>query len=122
MCAKRFCSALRLLATALVIGALDCPVRGSSLAWDHDATLSYDTSTASESPQWNGGALLALERQLTASPVIRSFDRQGVHLASVTLSIPESTAIFVHGYSKGPDGTIAMCGTAFDREGESQGS
>lgn len=79
-------------------------------------TLSQDISNLLL-PNWSGGALVVVEGDNTATPLFRLFDMMGRPIAAVPLAIPNARLISILGFSRGGDGTLAVCGSAFDAEG-----
>ena len=69
-------------------------------------------------PWWSGNALLVLDRDGTALPLLRLIDAQGSELPwAIQISIPEAVEVFVRGASRAPDGTVVVCGMAIDKDG-----
>jgi hypothetical protein len=107
----------RLLWVPVALAAPGYPASSASLAWHHDAKLSHEIISA-DTPRWSGGALVSDEGILTASPLIRTFDREGRELLPpFAFTIPEARSIDVFSLARGLDGTIALCGVAFDSDG-----
>jgi hypothetical protein len=90
------------------------------LVWQRDVKLTYDTGTASHKPRWSVGGLVDVQDGI-ATPVIRSFDRLGSDIGSVSFSVPGASKILLNDYSRDSDGTIFLGGNAFDQEGRNAG-
>jgi len=108
-----FLSAFRAMGCLALLAIAHRTAPAGPLRWEHDMKVDYSSGLA---PRWSGGALLFLEADLTSQPSIHSFDAEGVGSA-VIVTIPEASQISVYGYSRGLDGTIAVCGHALDKQG-----
>jgi hypothetical protein len=108
-------SARAFLRSAALAAFLDVAVTAASL----NPVAGFTTSVQSQAlPSWSGNALLNLEGNGTALPVLRLIDAQGSQLPSaVQVTVPEGVEVFVRGASRGPDGTVVVCGMAIDRDG-----
>jgi hypothetical protein len=84
------------------------------------ATVDYDFA-GKRSPKWSGGGLLTVENDLTASPIIRVFGRDGQKLSDLTVTVPRSDVIAVRGIGRGDAGLVVASGRALDSDGR-QGS
>ena len=89
----------------------------ATLVWDHDVKYNDDFGPGSITPKWNGGALIGVEHFVSDAPVVRTFDRHGAELTPLTFQIPGATVIGAVGFARGPDGTVALCGSADDAAG-----
>lgn len=78
-----------------------------------DITLRH---TFDSIPRWSGGALVAIEKNPSALPVIRVFDQEGRQAAEIAVKIPGADWIDVRSAAQGVRGTIAICGSAKDSE------
>jgi hypothetical protein len=61
-------------------------------------------------PTWTGGALIAIESQNTATPIIHLYDETGQEMLPIAFSIPGARAIHIQGFCRGSDGTFAVAG------------
>jgi hypothetical protein len=61
-------------------------------------------------PTWTGGALIAIENQNAATPIIHMYDETGQEMLPIAFSIPGAQAIHIQGFSRGSDGTFAVAG------------
>ncbi len=80
-------------------------------------TLAYDVRQANMWPVWSGGALIAVEGNRTAAPVVRAFNRNGQQISAITLGIPESDRIALKGIGLGLDGSTAFGGISWTPSG-----
>lgn len=76
-----------------------------------DTTVRY---TFESVPIWSGGALVAIENNRSALPVVRIFDAEGQQTAFTSVKIPGADWIDVRRAAHGVGGTIAICGSAKD--------
>ncbi len=95
-------------------------LQGRDLAVVHDAELRYDLGGV-HLPVWSNGALVTFVSNRTISPEILSFDNGGRQLPTLRLTIPDSDMIDLDDASGGPNGVVAVCGTAYDRSGRGSG-
>ena len=107
------CAALGLLGACLCLG-------GSSFSVDHAAKMEGDLS-GMRMPTWSGGALISVGSNSTASPQILSFDGLGRQLPPFILAIPEAETIDIDDAARGADGTLVVCGSAYDHSGHGSG-
>jgi hypothetical protein len=68
-------------------------------------------------PQWQGDALIGVDHDMTAAPMIYTIDRSG-RKDTFTLEIPSSHRANVHGYAVATDGAIAVVGVALIENSE----
>jgi hypothetical protein len=61
-------------------------------------------------PRWTGGALIAIENDDTATPIIHMYDETGQEMLPIAFSIPGAQVIHIQGFSRGSDGTFAVAG------------
>jgi hypothetical protein len=68
---------------------------------------------------WTGGGYVHITENHTSAPVVDVFDKSGVTAQHVTFTVPGAERIDVHQYCFGraPDGTLALCGTAYASDG-----
>ncbi len=93
---------------------------GSSFSVDHAAKMEGDLS-GMRMPTWSGGALISVGSNSTASPQILSFDGLGRQLPPFILAIPEAETIDIDDAARGADGTLVVCGSAYDHSGHGSG-
>lgn len=91
-----------------------------SLVWQHEARLTIDPG-GQLVPVWTGGRLLIVEGSSSQAPIIRAFDQNGLLVSAVSFTIPGADSISVQGRAAGPDGMIAVCGSAVDSQGRAGG-
>lgn len=107
------------------ISALMISLRGQTLVETGRAQILYDFSQqrplTQKPPLWSGGALIVVDSNNSAGPVIRSFDDNGVELARIEFTIPGANVVHVRGVARGTDGTYGVCGRAFDSNGHGSG-
>ena len=72
-------------------------------------------------PLWSGGALIYLENNDTATPVIHTWNEQGIEQVPVAFTIADANLIRIETVNRAFDGTTALCGLAYDRTGRSGG-
>ena len=95
-------------------------LHGATLSVEHVANLDYDFSDM-RVPEWSGGALVNFASNRTASPVLLSFDEQGKQIQSIAIKVPGAEMIDLDDIARGPDGSLAVCGAAFDHSGRGSG-
>jgi hypothetical protein len=61
-------------------------------------------------PTWSGGALIAIENQNAATPIIHMYDETGQEMLPIAFSIPGAQAIHIQGFCRGNDGAFAVAG------------
>jgi hypothetical protein len=74
------------------------------------------------SPTWSGDALISVEKNLSAAPVIHSFDASGVEIAPITVTIPGAKTVYIDAVVRGADGAYAVVGGAFDQDVRDHGA
>jgi len=90
------------------------------LVWQHEARLTIDPG-GQLVPVWSGGRLLIVEGSSSQAPIVRAFDQNGLLVSAVSFTIPGADSISVQGRAAGPDGMIAVCGSAVDSQGRAGG-
>lgn len=88
----------------------------ASVAKVKEVKLDYD-SGGQVFPRWSGGTLVEIEGEVSSSPLVRLFDRNGRLLSAIPFSIPGVQKLTVAGFAHGEDGTVALCGTAVNSDG-----
>ncbi len=111
-------SALALTGVSLLAACL-C-LHASNLSVDHEARVQYDLG-GERVPVWSGGALVTFVANRTPAPKILSFDSGGRQLPPLILAIPESETVDLDDVTRGSDGTVAVCGAAYDHKGRGSG-
>jgi hypothetical protein len=94
-------------------------VRAETLLFDHDAKGSGFGNT--HVPRWSGEALVNFTSNQTAAPTLLSFDDKGGQLQPIVFTIPGAVMIDLDAIARSPDGTLAVCGKAFDQSGRGSG-
>ena len=92
----------------------------ASLSMDHEAKIAYNVR-GMRVPQWAGGALVAFDSNRTSTPVLLSFDDQGNQFQAIPFTIPNAEMIDLDDITRGLDGSLAICGKAFDHSGSGSG-
>lgn len=95
-------------------------VQAASLSIDHEARLRFDFG-GMRIPEWSGGALVNFISNRTAAPILLSFDDQGNQLQAFPFTIPDAEMIDLDDIARSLDGSLAVCGTAFDHSGRGAG-
>jgi hypothetical protein len=67
---------------------------------------------------WSGGALLAIDYARSAAPVVSTFDRNGESILRFTFLLPDVNHMQIRtgGFARGIDGSLALIGSAYDRD------
>ena len=68
-------------------------------------------------PVWGGNALVVAEGSIGEPDLFQGYDLQGARVFSARFSIPGALRTIVRGYTRGPDGTLAVCGAAYGNGG-----
>jgi hypothetical protein len=68
-------------------------------------------------PVWSGGAFLVAEGTLAEPSSFAAYDRMGRVISNIYFSIPEASHTFVHGFTRGEDGIVAVCGASYASDG-----
>jgi len=108
---------LGVISLTLVGGA---SVQAGSLSLNHEAKIGYDFG-GMRVPRWSGGALVNFVSNQTAAPTLLSFDDQGRQLQAIVFTIPDAEMIDLDDIARSPDGSLAVCGKAFDHSGPGAG-
>ena len=78
-----------------------------------DTVLNHEFETV---PIWSGGAVVAIEANRSALPVVRLFDAAGQQIAVVSVRLPGADWVSVSRAAHGVGGLIPICGSAKDSE------
>jgi hypothetical protein len=95
-------------------------LRAETLSLEHEAKIDFDFA-GMHVPRWSGGALVNFISNRTAAPSLLRFDAQGKQLQSVILTIAGADMIDLDEIASSPDGSLAVCGKAFDQSGRGSG-
>ncbi len=68
-------------------------------------------------PWWSNGALVMVDSSGVGAPSVFAVDRQGRQVFAATLLIPDSLRTYPMDWTRGTDGTVAVCGTAWSSDG-----
>jgi len=68
-------------------------------------------------PHWGGGALVVAEGTAAESNAFLSYDKAGKILSNVGFEIEGAAHTYVFDFARAADGTLALCGTSYDRDG-----
>jgi hypothetical protein len=68
-------------------------------------------------PKWTGGALVALEGEQGAQPLIHVFGISGQETMTVRFTLPEANVVDIRDVARGPDGSLVLCGWTQDSQG-----
>jgi hypothetical protein len=90
-----------LLKVALVAGALSGAMETSRLYYLFDGK---------PLPRWTGSALVGVERP---APLIYAFDKAGLQVGNITVTVPQTGEISVRRATRGRDGSYAFGGIAY---------
>ncbi len=112
--AFKWCLLTSLISASIIVTSQQ--VVASALRSTANVPLHYDLGNKMV-PNWSGGALVVVEGESTPTPLVRSFDATGHQISLASFSIPGARLITVHGFSRGADGTLAICGDAFHTDG-----
>lgn len=95
------------IAPVVVLGIFSLPGQTLELSPSADAYIR-------QMPTWSGGALIVVENDLSATPVIHSFDRFGVEMAPIAFTIAGLKSIHVERVVRGVNGEYAVVGRAIN--------
>jgi|GEM_PF-4232489 hypothetical protein len=70
-------------------------------------------------PQWRDGVLVVVDRSPGSHIGISTYDRSGQRVSTLSFTVPGAKQVSVRGFTRGTDGTIALCGRVEDHEGRS---
>jgi hypothetical protein len=110
---------LRLSFLAILLISPGPVVRAETLSFDHEAKGSDFGTT--HVPRWSGGALVNFTSNRTAAPTLLSFDDEGRQLQPTVFTISGAVMIDLRDIARSHDGTLAVCGKAFDQSGRGSG-
>lgn len=66
---------------------------------------------------WSGGSFVVPAGPLGEENSFRAYDRNGRVVFNSTFTVPEADHTYVRGFSRGADGSVALCGLAFRNDG-----
>ena len=72
-------------------------------------------------PVWNGGALISVEKNDSAFPVIHLRTDRATTRTPYVFSVVDANVIRIYGVARGPDDTLALAGIMHDKEGHGSG-
>lgn len=78
-------------------------------------------ATSGSLPVWSGGALLWVEHNDSASPVIHTAGADGIELPPVVFTVPEADVVRIYRTARGREGQLALCGTLHNGQGRGGG-
>lgn len=65
-----------------------------------------------------GGRLLQIEQpSYPGRPAVRVLTEEGADVLSTVFALPEATGVFILGFARAVDGTVAVCGNALAGDG-----
>jgi len=99
---------------ALTSGYLS--LQAATLSLDREVKLQYDLGNTVV-PKWSNGTLATFTSNQTPAPLILQFDGEGRQIQPLIASIPEAEIVDLRDVSRGLDGSVAVCGNAYDRSG-----
>jgi hypothetical protein len=89
-------------------------------SWKIDHEMPYEP-VSGRTPVWNGGALISIEKDDSATPVIHLRTDRANARTPYVFSVAEANVIRVYGVARGSDGTLALAGIMHDKEGRGSG-
>lgn len=103
------CVRLRYLIAGLILAA---PVYSQALVPAGEASIAFDFQ--GRVPFFSGGAFSTITNNLTATPIINIFDRDGYPRSPVVFTIPGASLVSLRGVAVGLDGTVGLCGHYYE--------
>ncbi len=88
------------------------PVPSLALVEEEHAPIPFSIALKSI-PNWSGGALVIADNTSGEYPRLHAFGRDGALLSELSVEIPDSSRVFVRGFKRAFDGTLALVGAAF---------
>jgi hypothetical protein len=66
---------------------------------------------------WSAGALVVAEGPVSEPDTFIAYNKLGQTVFKAHFSIPEAAHTYIRGYSRAADGTLALCGASFEKDG-----
>jgi hypothetical protein len=95
-------------------------LQAESLSLEYEMKIGVDFG-GMHVERWSEGALVNFVSNETAAPTLLSFDDQGKQLGAIVFTIPGAKMIDLDDIARSPDGSLAVCGKAFDQSGRGSG-
>src|SRR6516164_480445 len=92
----------------------------ASLVFDRDVSTTSNLSNQ-QLPVWAWGGMVGIQANHTTAPALSQFDENCTLLDAVTVRIPDAYRVDASDFTRGRDGTLALCGWTPDAQGRLAG-